>query len=241
MEIFAEIGKNLSQSASVPIVEVETMRKDTVSNLLEKQETEKVAEKAVKNPNLLKKLFAGISSTNPKTKFGSAKTLRIISETNPQVLYSKVELFANLLKSNNTILKWMAIDVIANLTAVDTQNRFNGYFEKFYGCFHEGSLITASHVVDGSGKIALYKPELQDKITEELLKVEEVPLPTSECRNILIGKAINAFGAYYDKIEDRESVIAFVERQLNNSRHATKTKAEKFLKKFGKHAPIREK
>jgi hypothetical protein len=107
-------------------------------------------------------------------------------------------------------------------------------FKKFYGCLYEGSLITAGHVVDNSGKIALSKSELQNEITKELLKVEKIPLPTKECKNILIGKTIKAFEVYYDKIKDKDEIVTFVKRQSNNPRNATRTKAKKFLKRYEK-------
>jgi len=140
-------------------------------------------------------------------------------------------LFVNLLDSENNILKWNAMDIIANLTTIDFHNEFDRLFKKFYGLLYEGSLITAAHVVDNSAKIALSKPKLQEEITKELLKVEKIPLPTKECRNILIGKTINAFQIYYDEIKNKDAVVSFVKRQLNNPRNATKTKAEKFVKK----------
>ena len=208
------------------------MKKAIVPNLLEKQKAEDIAEKVMENPDLLEELHSGISSKKPKTKFGSAKTLRIISEKNPQLLYPRIDFFENLLDSENTILKWIAIDIVANLTPVDTQNKFTRLFDKFYSYLYEGNLITAGHVVDGSGKIALAKPALRDKITEELLKAEQVPLPTAECRNILIGKVINTFGFYHNKICNKDKILSFVKRQLNNSRNATKAKAEKFLEKL---------
>jgi hypothetical protein len=199
------------------------MKNDSVSDLVEK---------AMKNPELLERPFTGISSKNPKTKFESAKTLRIISEKNPNLLYPKMNFFVKLLDSENTILKWNALDIVANLTAADTNDEFNRIFDKFYSYLYEGSLITAGHVVDGSGMIALSKPELADRITEKLLKVEEVPLPTSECRNILIGKTISAFGMYFNKIKNKDEIIAFAKRNLNNSRNSTRKKAEKFLTEF---------
>jgi hypothetical protein len=210
---------------------IKHMKNGSVS-LSEKQGSKGIAEKAIKNPELLEELFNGIFSKSPRTKFGSAKALRIISEKNPNLLYSRMDLFIKLLGSENTILKWIAIDIVANLTAADTNDDFNRTFVKFYSYLYEGSLITAGHVVDGSGKIVLSKPELADRITEKLLKVEEIPLPTSECRNILIGKTINAFGMYFHKIENKDEIIAFVKRHLNNSRNATRKKAERFLTKF---------
>jgi len=210
------------------------MKEDNILSAFEKKETEAedIAEKVMKNPNLLPELFVGFSSTSPRIKFGSAKTLRIISERSPELLYSRMDFFADLLDSENNILKWIAMDIIANLTTIDYRNEFSKLFKKFYGYLYEGSLITAGHVVDDSGKIALSKPELSDEITRELLKVEKILLPTKECRNILIGKTIKAFEVYYGNLKDKDKVISFVKRQSNNPRNATKARAEKFLRRL---------
>jgi len=208
------------------------MKKNNILDALKKKEikTEDIAKKVMDNIDLLPQLFAGISSTNSRIKFGSAKTLRTISEKNPEILYSKMDFFVNLLDNENNILKWNALDIIANLTTVDFQNKFNKLFKKFYNHLNEGSLITAAHVVDNSGKIALSKPELQNEITTKLLEVEKIPLPTKECRNILIGKTIKAFEVYYDRIKDKDKVISFVKLHSNNPRNTTKARAEKFLR-----------
>lgn len=188
----------------------------------------------MKNPNQLFVVLNGIFSENPRIKFRSAKVLRLISEKNPRLLYSKMDFFIDLLGNENKIIKWNAMDTIANLASVDSRNEFNKIFKKFYGLLYEGSLVTTSHVVDNSGKIARAKPNLQSKITNELLKIEKVPLPTKECKNILLGKTIVAFGMYLDQIQNKDKVVSFVKRQLTNPRSATKTNAEKFLKKNSK-------
>jgi len=208
------------------------MKENSLLNMIARKETEDVVEKVIEHPELLSELLTGIHSVNPRIRFESAKVLRIISGRKPEMLYAQREVFVNLLDSENNILKWNAIGIIANLTTIDPHNEFDRLFKKFYGLLHEGSLITAGHVVDNSAKIALSKPKLQEEITKELLKVEKIPLPTEECRNILIGKTINAFQLYYDKINDKDAVISFVKRQLNNPRNATKVKAEKFVKRF---------
>jgi len=199
--------------------------------MLEKKDAdaEHIAQKVIEHSELLPELLSGFSSTNPRIRFGSAKVLRTISEHHPKLLYSRMSFFVDLLDSHNNILKWNAIDIIANLTMVDSHNKFNRLFKKFYSHLYDGSLITAGHIVDHSGKIALCKPELRDKITNELLKVEELPLPTSECKQILIGHSINAFQVCYDKIRNTDKIVSFAKRQLKSSRHATKAKAERFL------------
>jgi len=179
------------------------------------------------------KLLEGVSSVDTKVKYKSLKSLKIISEKNPKKLYSEIDFFIKLLKHENNIFRWNAMDIISNLAPVDSKNKITKIFKEFYGFLDSGNLVTAAHVVDNSWKIADAKPKLCSKITNELLMVTKVLLPTKECRNILIGKAINSFSQYIDKVEtkDRKKIIEFVKKHKNNSRNATKAKAEKFLKK----------
>ena len=195
---------------------------------------EDLAVRVLRKPDLLPEIFNGISSTNARTRFNSAKILRTISERNPKMLYSNFDFFTELLDSENRILKWIAMDVIGNLTSVDSENKFDRIFRKFYDLLSDESMVTAGHVIDNSGKIAIAKPYLQNKITEELFKVEKIQYKTSECRNILLGKVISSFVQYINQVNNRERMISLVKRQLKNSRKATRAKAEKFLNKIKK-------
>ena len=212
------------------------MKRNSILNELGKKETEAedIVGKVIKNQNLLQELFDGISSASPRVRFGSMKALRILSEKDPEMLYSRMDFFVRLLDSENNILKWNAMDVIANLVLVDSKNEFDKISEKFFDLLSEESLITAGHVVDNSGKIAKAKPHLTRRITSELLKIEKFHVKlgfTQECKNILLGKAISAFDVFFDRVEDKDKVVAFVKRQLNNTRKATRVKAESFLRK----------
>jgi hypothetical protein len=144
-----------------------------------------------------------------------------------------MDFFIDLLDIDNNIIKWNVIDVIGNLTRVDKDNKFENVFKKFYGLLPDESMVSAAHVIDNSGKIAIAKPHLTQKITIELLNIENIPR-NQECKDILMGKAIQAFGKYFDQIDNKNDVVSFVERQLNNTRNATKIKAERFLKNVNK-------
>jgi hypothetical protein len=205
---------------------------EILMRLAEKEITpDDLADEVLKDLDLLPEILKGISSTNPQVKFGCAKILRTVSKEKPEELYSKMDFFIELLNLDNNIIKWNVIDTIANLTKVDVKNQFDEIFDKFYGMLSDESMVTAAHVIDNSGKIALAKPNLTQKITSELLKIEGIPR-NLECTNILLGKAILAFGAFYEQIDNKDEVISFAKRLLNNTRNATKVKAEKFLKKI---------
>ena len=97
-------------------------------------------------------------------------------------------------------------------------------------------MITAGNVVGNSWKIALARPELSDRIAGEILKVEHTKYMNKgeispECTNVVCGHVIESLDKFYNEIKDKEPVLNFVKRQLNNSRMAVVKKAEIFLRK----------
>ncbi len=191
-----------------------------------------IVELILQDLSLIRDLIYGISSTEAAVKFKCAKVLRELSKVKPELLYPYFDFFNKLLDNPNNIIKWNAMDIIANLTEIDTERKFEEIFDKYYSFLNEGSLITAGHVVDNSGKIANVKHNLREQITNHLLTVEQVPLPTEECRSILGGKVVQAFGRYINHIKNSDAVIAFIKRQLKSNRSATRKKAEKLLEKI---------
>jgi len=148
------------------------------------------------------------------------------------MLYPYFGFFAGQLKNKNNILKWHAIDIVANLTIIDVKKKFDRFINKYYRLLYEGSLITAGHVIAGSPVIARAKPYLEPKITKEILRIEKIPLPTAECRNILKGHAITAFDRYFKLIKNKTGVVCFIRKELKNRRSSTKKKAKEFLNKW---------
>ena len=208
----------------------------TESQLLQriaKKESDKdaAASKVIKNPELLSQIIDGLGAEKARVKYGCAKILRIISDEAPELLYPRFAFFVDMLDSDNNILKWEAIYVIANLSAVDTEDQIEAIFDRYFAPIPGPALITAANVIGGAAKIASAKPHLADRIAKEMLKVENAQYKTTECRNVALGHAIKAFDQFFDQIRDKRPVIAFVRRQLENTRNTTRKKAGAFLKK----------
>lgn len=211
-------------------------RIDIIQTLEKKQKKpEELVIKVLRDQKLLPTVFDGTTATKANVKYGSTKILRLISEKDPKVLYSKMDFFIKMMESENQILKWNGMDIVANLLVVDSNKKFDKIFDKYYRLLSDEVMITAGHVIDNSGKIVMAKPYFNDKITNRLLKVEKISRD-QECQNILLGKTILAFNSYFDQIKEanKTKVISFVRRQLNNTRPATRKKAEIFLKKVEK-------
>lgn len=139
--------------------------------------SEKVAGLAVKNNNVLNQVLEGAVSESKRVKNASAKCLREISRTNSEKLYTEFDFFIKLVDGDDTILKWNAIEVLSNLTEVDTDNKFNGkILNKYIFLLSDASMVTTANTISALGKVALNKPGLRKKITEELVKVDTLPI-----------------------------------------------------------------
>ncbi|WXG46906.1 MAG: hypothetical protein WED05_09655 [Candidatus Atabeyarchaeum deiterrae] len=206
----------------------------SLSSDLEKKNVgaERIAERVMKDQKLLSEVFQGISSDKARVKYGNAKVLRIIGERNPQVLYPKWDFFADMLDSSNTFLKCDGVFIIGHLTRVDSENKIARLFEKLYKLLNDESMITAASLIGVSAIIAKAKPELQTRITDALLSINQTH-HGSECKNVLKGHIISTLDTYFMDLKEREKALDFIRVELRNSRPATKKKAEKFMKKWG--------
>jgi len=158
-----------------------------------------------------------------------------LSGEHPEKLYPYFDLFIDLLDSKYRILTWNAFTIIANLTRVDADKKFDAIFDKYYSFLDNDYMVTVANVVGNSGKIALAKPYLIPKITEELLKVEDIstsPHLTEECKRVIAEKTIKVLDLFFDRIDQKERVISFVKACLDSPRERLRTTAEKFLKKW---------
>lgn len=191
-----------------------------------------VAQMAIEDSSALKEVIGGTASINKRIKNAAGKTLQIISVIAPKKLYSKFHFILDLMDGQDTILKWIGIDIVGNVSPVDGENRINKrVLKKLFSFLRDESMITAGHSIDTLGKIARHKPRYRKEISAELLKVDNIKR-SEECRNIHIGQAILAFSEYVELVKDKKAILAFAKRALRNSRKATRRKAEKFLARF---------
>jgi hypothetical protein len=191
---------------------------------------EKIAAQVIKRPELLVEIFAGLNADTANIRYGCDKILRMISAQAPVLLYPKFDFFADNLTGANTFFKWGAIEIIANLAAADTDNKFEKIFDRYFAAISGQVLITAANTIKAAARIAKAKPHLTERIIKELLKVEKADYQTTECNNIARGQTIKAFDEFFEQIGDKEPVVIFVRKQLKDTRNATRKAAEKFLK-----------
>ena len=213
------------------------MESELLQNLKNKSITkEELLQKVKQDFGILPEVLKGVASSIPAVRYGCAKVLIDLSEEHPEKLYPYMDSFIGLLNNKYRILTWNAIAIIANLAKVDEDRKFDSIFDKYYSFLNDKYMVTVANIVGHSSKIVLAKPYLIPRITNELLKVENIstnPHLTEECKRVIAERTIESFSLFFDKVDNKKSVISFVVRQLDSRRKTLKKQAEAFLAKFG--------
>lgn len=198
-----------------------------------------LADQCINNPEQITTLFDIINTEKSSIKFTCEKTIRIISDIEPLVLYPFFDRLAALLDSNNNFILWGAIISISDIICVDDENKFEKIYEKYFSYLFSPTMITAANVVQNAYKIILSRQQLEKDITKKILDIKNYTYyikdePSDECKNVLYGHMLDCFDKYFESSSMREEIIEFAKEQLNNSRVIVAKKAEKFLKKHHK-------
>ena len=186
--------------------------------------------------SILPLVIEGVSTHKAAVRYGCASVLMDLSRDHPERLYPYFSYFEELLDSRYRILTWNALAILANLARVDVDRRFDAVFLKYYSFLNDEYMATVANVVGNSGKIALAKPHLAQRVADELLKVDKIsvtPHLTEECKRVIAEAAIESFDVFFNQVINRDGVIEFVKNQLNSPRASLQAKAEKFIKKWG--------
>jgi len=212
------------------------MESELLQKLVNKSMTKEELFQEVKEDfAIIPEVLNGISSSRAAIRYGCASVLMDLSEEHPEKVYPYMDYFIKLLNSKYRILTWNAMAIIANLAKVDDDKKFDAIFDKYYSFLNDDYLVTVVSVVGHSSKIALAKPYLIQKITNELLKVDNIsttPHLTDECRRVIAEKAIKSFDQFFGQIDNKEKVISFAKRHLDSPRKTLKREAESFVRRW---------
>jgi hypothetical protein len=173
-----------------------------------------------------------LKSEDPKVKYGFTKELLKLGKDKPDLLYDYFGSWVEMMRSDNNIFKWTAIDLIGYLSAVDKENKTVRIIENLLDLLHSGNLITSNHAIFALGLIAKNKPEHRTRIIKELVTVSKDKFETEECKNIAIGKVVVTLNDFVDDISGNKKVMAFIKQAQQSTRNATKKKADNLMKKL---------
>lgn len=158
-------------------------------------EKEIIVKKALTDKKYLQDLIENLCENCDK-RWPSFQVLNHISEKYPDALYNKWDYLAELFRLGNSYTKYATIYILANLSKVDTEDKFEKLFDDYFGEIDTNRTVTAAQVAYNAGKIAKAKPYLQEKIIEKLFKIDR--LHKGKQKELIKGYVIRTFIEYYN-------------------------------------------
>jgi hypothetical protein len=193
---------------------------------------EAVAAKAIGDSALLAELLEGLKSKEETFRYNCHKVLMRVTDTHAELVFPSWDFFVEYLKSSNSYHKMSATHLIANLVKVDAGDRFEDIFDLFYDLLDDKSMVVAYYVAQNSAKIIKAKPELESRIIQRLLAIDETHHPPGRKELIKTG-IIEAFDALFEDSGVRPELMDFVRGQTDSESRKTAKAVKAFLEKWG--------
>ena len=191
------------------------------------------AEKLITNSELISQYLDGLLSKNETYRYNCFKVLNVVSEKKPELLYPHWDFFIDHLNSDNNYHQMSAVILIANITAVDKEQKFEDIFDYFYSILKSEKTIVPIYIIKSSGKIIRYKPHLEGKIIDLLIDIEKIH-PDRQIE-LVKSAVIESFSEIFNKSSKKDEIISFVKNQLNSTSPKTKKAAKDFLCKWSEN------
>jgi hypothetical protein len=188
---------------------------------------EELAQNSLSNSDLFEEIMSGVLSKDDVTRYNCFQILLRLCEEHPDFLYPHWDYFFKMLKSKNNFHQNIAINILANLTRVDVENKFDNIFDDYYAVLAGERAMTASHVALNSSTVFINKPELRNRILDQLLNIDKIH--RGKQKELIKSYAIESLLKIYPYTEDKERIDAFVKSQLESSSPKTRNMAACFL------------
>lgn len=191
-----------------------------------------IAKLAMAEPDVLFAITKGVTSKEDVFRYNCFLVLSQIVEDSPGLLYAHWVYFEQLLDSPNAYHRSIAVRMLAGMTPVDNEKRFEAIFDHYYMLLNDEKVMVSRFLVQSSSKIIKAKPSLSQKITLKLLDVDKT-CHTQSRIDLICADIIEFLNNVYDDYAEQEKICAFVRRQLGNSSPKARKAASIFLKTHG--------
>ncbi len=182
---------------------------------------------ALSEKDLLHDLMEGLLSKDDTTRRNCFEILLQISKQEPAALYEKWDFFVELLSRSNNYSKYIAVYILAQLTAVDTSNKFISIFDDYFALLGGTRAMISSHVALNSAVIAHNKPDMLPGIVDILLDVENIH--QGKQVELIKSYTIQALQEIYPEYSDKKRIEEFVKSNLDSKSPKTREAAKSFL------------
>lgn len=207
---------------------------DLISEISDKNvDVDKFAEIVIQEESIRQELIDQmLNNKHIMIYYHSYNILAKASELKPELFYRYWDDFASLLNHENSYHRDFGLTLTANLTKVDTENKFSSVFEDYFKCINDAKFMTARHCIQNISSILANKIELEEDIINKLLDIDNLcHFPTKQ-KALLKSDVIEIFDKYYTHIINKNMINEFVKAEISSISPKTKKKARELILKY---------
>lgn len=154
------------------------------------------------------------------------------SRERPDLFYPYWAIFAPLLHHSNSYHRDFALTLLANLTAVDSAERFAGLSEEYFDHMADEKFMTGQCCVRNVRKIFQNKPGYQGQILSLLLSIDQNSKYSEKQKALLKCDILDIFETIYQDVSDRRLLDRFILDERASISPKTRAKAKALTQKF---------
>ena len=151
----------------------------------------------------------------------------------PDLFYTYWDDFVPLLEHRNSYHRDISLTLLANLTRVDEQSRFELIFDRYFAHLHDVKFMTAVNCVQNSQKIMRFKPDLVSHIVPLLLDTDTLTVYPLRQKELMKSFILPILDENFDILSAAKGVLEFMSSCTTSTSPKTKTAASNLLKKRG--------
>ena len=209
-------------------------KNDLISEISDKNvDVDKFAEIVINEDSIRQEIINQmLNNKHIMVYYHSYNILSKASELKPELFYRYWDDFASLLNHENSYHRDFGLTLIANLTQVDTENKFASVSEDYFKRINDTKFMTARHCIQNTTKILANKSELKEDILNILLNIDKLCNFPGKQKALLKSDVIDVFDEFYREINNKEMINKFVKVELNSISPKTKKRAREFILKY---------
>ena len=209
-------------------------KNDLISQISDKNvDVDKFAEIVINEESIRQEIINQmLNNKHIMAYYHSYNILSKASELKPELFYRYWNDFASLLNHENSYHRDFGLTLIANLTKVDTENKFSSVFDDYFKCINDAKFMTARHCIQNTAKILANKCELKEDISNILLDIDKLCNFSEKQKALIKSDVIDVFDKFYREINNKEMINKFVKVELNSISPKTKKRAREFILKY---------
>jgi hypothetical protein len=150
----------------------------------------------------------------------------------PELFYKYWDEIATLLKHENSYHRNFALEILANLTKVDRENRFDKVFPDFFKHFNDIKFMTGQCCTRSCLKVLENKKELRDQMIPVLLEVDHRSSYTMKQKDLLKCDILEILDHFYEEISGKMGVNEFIKSAVHSKSPKTQKKARVLVTKY---------